>query len=227
MDAAEIERILGACEREPAADVRRLGFWRAVGAVKRSPEFTARYADRIARIDRAAFERAVPLRVPIGVGIAMHLASIGLGLVLCALALAPAGSSPVATSPVREIVFLVASQALIGVVHTFAHWLVGTLVGIRFTHVYTALPKPQPGIKIDYASYLRAPARGRAWMHASGAIASKLLPFIAYAFGAQAGLEQWALWVLLAIGAISIVIDLTLSTRASDWKRFRREMRAA
>jgi hypothetical protein len=186
-----------------------------------------RYANRIGRIDRAAFERALRLRVPIGVGLALHLASIAAGLVVCALAIAPEGSSPLATSPLREIVFIGASQGLIGVGHTLTHWIVGTLAGIRFTHAYTAPPRrPQPGIKIDYASYLRTPPRARAWMHASGAIFSKLLPFAAYLFAARAGLAVWSLWVLLAIGVGSIVIDVTLSTRASDWKRFRREMRA-
>jgi hypothetical protein len=196
--------------------------------VKRDPALVARDADRIARIDRAAFERAVPLRVPIGIGLVMHALSIGAGLVLCVLALAPAGSSPIATSPLREIVFIGASQGLVGVVHTLAHWLVGALVGIRFTHAYTALPRrPQPGIKIDYASYLRTSARARAWMHASGAIATKLLAFTAAAVAARAGLAPWSVWALVAFGAVAIVIDLTLSTRASDWKRFLREMRAA
>jgi hypothetical protein len=194
--------------------------------VKRSPALTGRHADRIGRIDRAAFERSVPLRVPIGIGIVLHLASIATGLALCALALAPLGSSLIATSPLREVVFIGASQGLIGVGHTLTHWLVGSLAGIRFTHAYSALPRrPQPGIKIDYASYLRTRPRARAWMHASGAIYSKLLPFVAYAFAARAGLATWSQWVLLAIGLASIVIDLTLSTRASDWKRFRREMR--
>jgi len=228
IDAAAIERILSACERDPSLDLARAGFWRAVGAVKRDRALVARYADQIGRVDRAAFERRVPLRVPIGVGLALHLASIGAGLLLCALALAPEGSSPIATSPLREIVFIGASQGLVGVIHTFAHWLVGTLAGIRFTHAYTALPsRPQPGIKIDYASYLRAPARARAWMHASGAIATKLLAFTAAAVAARAGLASWSVWALLAFGAVAIVIDLTLSTRSSDWKRFRREMRAA
>jgi hypothetical protein len=227
MESSEIERVLAACEREPDA-IRPLGFWRAVGAVKRDPALVARYAERIGRIDRAAFEHAVPLRVPIGIGLLMHVASIGLGVVLCALALAPEGSSPITTSPLREIVYVGASQGLIGVGHTLTHWIVGSLVGIRFTHAYSAPPRrPQPGIKIDYASYLRTPARARAWMHASGAIVSKLLPFAALAVGAQARLASWSLWVLLAIGLASIVIDLTLSTRASDWKRFRREMRIA
>ncbi len=38
------------------------------------------------------------------------------------------------------------------------YWFVGTI------------RRPQPGVKVDYASYLRAPPRQRAWMHASGAI---------------------------------------------------------
>jgi len=64
-------------------------------------------------------------------------------------------------------------------------------------------------------------------MHASGAIATKLLAFTAAAVAARAGLASWSVWALLAFGAVAIVIDLTLSTRSSDWKRFRREMRAA
>ena len=228
IDADDIERVLATCEQGPATDLKRAGFWRAVAAVKRDGALVERYADRIGRIDRAAFERAVRLRVPIGLGVALQLASIGLGLVLCTLALAPSGSSPIATTPVREIVFIGASQGLVGVSHTLAHWLVGTLIGIRFTHVYSALPRrPQPGIKIDYASYLRTPPHARAWMHASGAIVTKLLAFGAAAVAALAGLAPWSVWALLAFGAVAIVVDLTLSTRSSDWKRFIREMRAA
>ncbi|MBI2772880.1 MAG: hypothetical protein HYX56_00080 [Chloroflexi bacterium] len=39
--------------------------------------------------------------------------------------------------------------------------------------------------------------------------------------------ETWAVLVLLAIGVAQLITDVTLSTRASDWKRFRREMKAA
>ena len=65
-------------------------------------------------------------------------------------------------------------------VHAPTHWLVGTIVGIRWTDYFLggSLP-PRPGLKSDYGSYLRADPDSRAWMHASGAIATKLAPFAA------------------------------------------------
>jgi len=64
-------------------------------------------------------------------------------------------------------------------------------------------------------------------MHASGAIVSKVLPFVVAAIAAATGVEAWALGLLLAIGVVQLVTDVTFSTRASDWKKFRREMRFA
>ena len=46
-------------------------------------------------------------------------------------------------------------------------------VGMRFiAYFIRELIPPFPGLKIDYATYLRVPPEARAWMHASGAIAS-------------------------------------------------------
>jgi hypothetical protein len=216
VDAQAIDRILTEAERTP---VLPRGFWKAVSAVKRDRALVDRYADRIARIDRAAFERSVPLRMPVAIGVALDVAGVAVGIAL--IALAPG-------SPWRELVFLAGVAALIATTHTLAHWIVGSLAGIRFTHAFTAPPKrPQPGFKIDYASYLRAPARARAWMHASGAIATKVLPFAVLPFALGAGLEPWAIWLLLAIGVIQLVTDAVWSVRGSDWKKFRREMRFA
>ena len=39
------------------------------------------------------------------------------------------------------------------------------------------------------------------------------------------GTETWAVLVLLALGVIQIVTDVLFSVKASDWKKFRREMR--
>lgn len=221
MDAASIERVLSACEREPAPDLVQLGFWKAVASVKRDRALVDRYADRIGRIDRAAFERSVPIRFPLIVGLLVDIVggAIGIALLIASTSLG---------SPWREVVFLAGFGGLLVVTHTLAHWIVGTLVGIRFTHAFTAPPKrPQPGVKIDYASYLRTPARARAWMHASGAIVTKLLPFALVPFAVRAGLDAWAVAVLIVIGALQILTDLLWSVRASDWKKFRREMRAA
>jgi len=221
MDAASIERVLGECERDTRPDLARLGFWRAVAAVKLDRALVDRYADRIGRIDRAAFERNVPLRFPLAVGLAVDLIGIGIAVALLVL-------SAALTSRSRDLVFLVAFGGLLVAIHTLAHWIVGSLVGIRFTHWFSAARKrPQPGFKIDYATYLRAPARARAWMHASGAIVTKILPFALVPLAVAVGLDALAIWALVVIGVLQIVTDALWSVRASDWKKFRREMRAA
>jgi hypothetical protein len=223
VDAQDIDRILTESERA-TQDLGRTGFWKAVAAVKRSPELVERYADRIARIDRAAFERRVKLRAPVALGVGVDVLGIAIGVALIAFALAP--STP--SSPWRELVFLAGTAAVLGASHTLAHWIIGTLVGIRFTHAFTAPPKsPQPGFKIDYASYLRTPARARAWMHAAGAIVTKLVPFAVVPFALGAGLACWAIWVLVTFGVIQLVTDALWSVRGSDWKKVRREMRFA
>jgi hypothetical protein len=112
--------------------------------------------------------------------------------------------------------------------HGLAHYVVGSRSGIRFTSWFSKPPlRPQPGFKIDYASYLRTPARERAWMHASGAIVSKVVPFAAAAVGLAAAAPTWSIVVLVIIGVAQVLTDLLLSIRHSDWKRFKREMRVA
>ena len=61
-------------------------------------------------------------------------------------------------------------------------------------------------------------------MHAAGAIATKLVPFAALLLALGEGLSPWAIWLLLAIGLAQVVTDVVWSVRASDWKKFRREM---
>src|SRR6266542_4849302 len=160
-----------------------------------------RHADRIACIDRAAFERRVRLRMPVAIGVAVDVAGIAVGIALMMLAAAQ-------PSPWRELAFLGGTAVVLGASHTLAHWIVGSIVGIRFTHAFAAPPKsPQPGFKIDYASYLRTPSRARAWMHAAGAIVTKVVPFAALPFAIGAGLAPWAIWLIVAIGVVQIVTD--------------------
>ncbi|MGA7271677.1 MAG: hypothetical protein WB239_11440, partial [Acidimicrobiia bacterium] len=64
-------------------------------------------------------------------------------------------------------------------------------------------------------------------MHASGALFGKILPFALIPAALAADLPGWVSWVLLAFGLVQIVTDVLWSTRSSDWKRFRREMRYA
>ena len=225
VDESSVERTLAACEQQLRAngtpDLRALGFWRAVAAVKRHGELVDRYATRIATIDRAAFRRHVKLAFPVAVGvIALDLGLFG-GLLLL-------GIAAFVDHPWREILVLVATGALDVTTHGLAHLGVGTIVGIDFTDWFVDLPKrPQPGFKIDYASYLRASPRQRAWMHAAGAIATKLTPFLVIPYAAAIGTDTWAVLALVALGVVQILFDVLFSVRASDWKKFRREMRLA
>lgn len=235
MDTQEIDRTLSETERAldggGKTDLKRLGFWRAVGAVKRDRALVDRYADRIGAIDRRSFERRVPLRLPAAFGVVLDLGGVAVGIALIYVSSHWFGVSlpqPLGSSPWRELIFLAGFGAVLGMSHTLAHWIVGRLMGINFTHFFIVPPlRPQPGFKIDYASYLRTPAYQRAWMHASGAIVTKVVPFAVYPFAIGDGLQPWAVWTILAIGVIQIFTDLFLSVRASDWKKFRREMRAA
>src|SRR6185312_10683542 len=108
--------------------------------------------------------------------------------------------------------------------HCLAHWAVGRAVGIRFTDYFLGGPfPPRPGLKTDYASYLRTPPASRAVMHASGAIATKLAPFVALAFWPGTAAPWWAAAALVLLGVVQVATDVRFSVRSSDWKRVRRE----
>ena len=223
MDDAALESTFAACEAAlasgRAADLRALGFWRAVARVKRDRALISRHAERIARIDRSAFAQRVSTRTDALVGVVVLALGVAVGLLLL-------GAAASFAHPWRELIVLAGMGALLGATHDLAHFVVGAATGIRFTDFFIDVPKrkPQPGLKLDYASYLHAPAAARAWMHASGAIVSKIVPFAVVPFALEIGCDTWAVAVLVAVGVVSIVIDVLFSVRASDWKRFRREM---
>lgn len=226
MDTAIVEdvsRALAAAERA-VAEGRGLdgtGFWRAVGVVRRDPALAARFADRIAEVDRRAFESGVRLRVPAWVG---TLALAGAS----AAAVAALGLSSKLERLPRTLLFLAAFGALDVTTHSLTHWIAGRLLGIRFTHYFIGgPPPPRPGVKTDYASYLRTPARRRAVMHASGAVVTKAVPFAMIPAGVALDVAPWALAALVAAGAGQIVTDVLVSTKTSDWKKVRRELDAA
>lgn len=64
-------------------------------------------------------------------------------------------------------------------------------------------------------------------MHASGAIVSKLVPFVVLAYALSIDCDPLAIVIVAAIGVGSIVTDILISTKTSDWKRYKREMRLA
>ena len=217
--------MLSAVEARLAADTGAglggSGFWKAVAAVKRDPGLVGEFGGRIAAIDRSAFERWAMLTVPVGVGTAAAAAGTALGLVLVGLAY----DTP---DPWNGLLLLAGSGVLLVATHGLAHLVVGRLVGISFTHWFIGtVARPQPGVKTDYASYLATPAKRRAWMHASGALVSKVVPFALIPAGLIAGVPQWATILLAVVGVVSVITDILWSTHFSDWKKFRREMAVA
>jgi hypothetical protein len=217
-DLDRIEAAVSAGER----DLKTLGFWRTVAAVKRDRALIAAHAEQIARIDTAAFRTAVSIRLPVWLGNVL-LASAGLAGV-AALIVAAAVTNATAVG------VLVVGAGLTWTVafHCPVHGLVGWLAGIGFTDYFlgTEFP-PRPGIKIDYASYLRAEPAMRAWMHASGAIGTKVAPFLALALSPRQIIPGWAVVVLAVVGVGQFVTDAVFSVKSGDWKRFRRERRIA
>jgi hypothetical protein len=218
---AEFERIQAAVEAGQT-DLRALGFWRLLAKVKADQALAAHWAEQAGRIDRRAFETGVRFRLPVWFGNLVLVLGIAAGGVAVAIALTT--DSPELAGWALVLAALDWSASF----HTPAHWVVGRIVGIRFLayFVHDLIP-PVPGLKIDYETYLRNPPEARAWMHASGAIASKIGPFLALAFWPSSVAPAWAAWVILGYGVLIVATDVFISTRKSDWKRFRREMRIA
>jgi hypothetical protein len=203
-------------------DLGPLGFWTLIARIKADDALSRHWADAAGRIDRAAFEARVRPRFPVWLGNAALLVGSALGVAAVGVALR-------SSSEVTAGVALLAAAAIWTTVwHDLAHWAAGRLVGIRFLAYFIAWSfPPRPGLKVDYATYLRTPPGARAWMHASGALASKLAPFVVLVFWPASAAPAWAAWALVAFGVAQIALDVRYSVRSSDWMRVRRERRFA
>jgi hypothetical protein len=205
-----------------AGDTDLREFWRLVRRVKADPMLCAHWAETIGRIDRAAFERRVHPRFPVWLGNALLTVGVLVGAGAIAYAIG-------CDNPTVSGVLLVASGGVLTVsVHDLAHWVWGRAVGMRFLCYFLDGPmRIQPGLKTDYATYLRTPPRSRAAMHASGAIASKLAPVVPLALWPLAHAPAWSLAALAALTAVQLLTDVTFSVKRSDWKKVRRELAVA
>ncbi len=211
---ARIEAAVDAGE----ADLSQLGFWRLLKKVKAEPMLAQHWSEQAGRIDRKAFEAHVKLRFPVWFGnLVLLLGTLfGAAAVVAAIRLS--------NQVVAGLALMVAAVVWSVSVHSPTHWAVGRAVGIRFLCYFFGGPfPPRPGLKIDYSTYLRTRPRARAWMHASGALATKVAPFVALAFWWASDAPAWAAWAVAALGVVQILTDVFLSTRSSDWKKVRRE----
>jgi hypothetical protein len=216
----ELDRIEAAVA-SGTTDLASLGFWKTVRAIKLDRVAVVELADQAGRIDTAAFRARVKMRTRPWVGVVAMLGLTALGFLGIYLA-------DVWSDPWAGLAIVGTGVAWSVGWHLPAHVFVGWLGGIRYTDAFLGgPPPPRPGIKTDYATYLRAEPSMRAWFHASGAIATKIAPFAALAFWPSTDAPAWSAWALVALGALQILTDVTLSTKSSDWKKFRRERQIA
>lgn len=193
------------------------GFWKLVGDIK-GDNTLDRHIDAVAEIDQLAFKDWALVTVPLWLGTVLMVLGTIVGLVLVGLAYPTSGTW-------SGVLILAGAAVLLLTTHGLAHLVVGSIVGISFTCWFIGtIAMPQPGVKTDYSTYLRTPAAARAWMHASGALTTKLIPFLLVGAALAADAPAWATWALLAIGVVTVLTDILWSTKASDWKKFRREM---
>lgn len=221
MTPAEIDAALDAAEQalifpKPVV-LSGTGYWQVVATLKRDRSLVERYADRVGAIDQAAFQSWAPIVVPFWPGTILAVGGglLALGLVALAYSL---------DAPWNGLSFLAGTLGLLVATHGLGHLAVGSLLGIRFTVWFAGFRMPQPGIKTDYASYLRAPARHRAWMHASGAIVTKTIPFLLIPSALIAGVPWWTTALLVVLAVAQLLTDALWSTKSSDWSKYRREM---
>lgn len=221
MENQEVEEALSTARQavEAGETLAGTGFWKAVGTVKRHPGLVDRYASRIAEIDRQAFEGWALFTLSAGVGTALMVLATLAGVALVVW-------SPALPDPWNGLALLGGGGGiLVTTTHGLGHLVVGRLAGIRFTHWFIgSLSRPQPGVKVDYRTYLRASPRSRAWMHASGALVTKVIPFLILIPALLSDFPSWAAWLLAAQGLLQILTDAVWSVKLSDWKKFRREM---
>lgn len=222
MTPIEIDSVLNTVEVQiafgDAPDLRGAGFWGAVRAVKSDPALVDQFADRIGAIDRVAFDVWARLIIPIWIGTVLAVVGTLVGLSLI--------STSILVPQWNGIIFLAGTGVLIGATHGLGHLVVGFVGGIRFSAWFIGRERPQPGVKTDYGTYLRATPRTRAWMHASGALVTKAIPFLLLPVALlSSAIPDWVAVVLLALGIVQIITDAVWSTKSSDWAKFRREMR--
>lgn len=224
MGPQEIEAILDRAEHSVARGdgLGGTGFHKVVAQAKRDPEVASRHGERIAAIDDAAFCRWAMIVVPIVFGtILASVAAVGgVGLMVWARRLVGDGSDTAAL-----VAFLAAIVMLLASTHGLGHLVVGRLAGIRFSAWFVAkVTKPQPGVKIDYETYLSSTATRRAWTHAAGTLTTKVIGLALVGAAVWVGMPPWLVWALAGLFVAMVITDIIWSTKTSDWARFRREL---
>ncbi len=193
-----------------AKDYNGKEFWGIVDQVKRDKIKDDELLGLIAGISQKRFRKEVSFTLSIQFGNLLELA-----LTIAAIVLAFLVNS--------DWMLYISALVLLTTLHPLSHYLTGTLLGIKFVRYYLNGPaKFEPTLKIDYFSYLKASAKARALMHASGVIGTLIGPLVAAAIALGKGAFGVA-FNLLILFLLLIVFELLTSTKTGDLMRAKRE----
>ena len=219
MNASDIAEILKTAEDQLASGGILSGsdFWRAVRAVKEDSGLVDQFADRISEIDARAHTQWALLSLPLWLGNLLALVATAIFVWLI-------GRGYRWAAPWNGVAMIAGAFGLMTSLHSPAHLLVGRAFGMRYTKWFIGeMKRPQPGVKIEYSTYLRTPPKRRAIMHAAGAVVSKLAMWLTFLGGFFAGIPAWALIVLGSASVLTTGTDVFISRRSGDWKKAIRE----
>ena len=175
MEEGEIEEVLGKLESEfsrgnyEAAKI--LGFWKTVNAAKKNPKLAAAFGERIGRIDKLLFESKAWVKLGYRTGTVIELTGAVLGFIFLYLGTRSTGTE-------STLFYTASSLILTTALHPISHVVAAWLTGIKFHFYFLNGPLLfEPTLKVDYATYVKTPARMRVLFHLAGAINSVLMTF--------------------------------------------------
>lgn len=178
-----------------------LKFWKMVAKVKKDPELIRKFAEQIGRIDQAIFRARARVTVPLKLGHLIELA-ITLFFIFILYRLILSGVYP-------GVALIAGTFVIMATIHPLAHYIVGRIFGIKFTFYFPDGPALiEPTIKTDYASYLKAPPKNRAIMHAAGAMVSTLVIIASLAVATVIDAPSWSFWLLFGFLALNAIFEV-------------------
>lgn len=200
-------------------ELRGLGFWDAVAEVKRNPALAERYGDRIGELDRRAFDG--PVTMPITFGHLVTLTLIGVAILLTWRGI---------TNPdlLGGLALFVAGSLLATAPHPLTHYAAGRLVGIDFLFYFlNGAIDVEPSIKTDYATYVRASPRERAFMHLAAPVVSVLLTLGIFGIALAAGVSTLPMLLVTGLAGFVLLIESLpfLGVATGDWTWFGMDVR--
>jgi hypothetical protein len=167
-----LDEIEGEFDKGNYGAARNLGFWRVVKAAKEDPALSDRFADRIGAIDKRLFESKSWVKLDYNAGTLIELLGALSGVVILYLALT-------SRDIYATILYLASAIVLMTALHPISHSIAARLFGIRFHFYFLNGPLLiEPTLKVDYATYVKTPAKRRAIFHLAGAINSTLVTLL-------------------------------------------------